>query len=82
MKISGFAIQRRAWSLDDIRPWTMAALAAFGADRCLFGSNYPVDRLGAPYKKIVEAMHAILAPLGRRAHCAVMHDTARRLYRL
>jgi predicted TIM-barrel fold metal-dependent hydrolase len=82
MKISGFAIQHRSWSLAEIRPWVMEAIAAFGPDRCLFGSNYPVDRLGAPYKIIVEAMHALLAPLGPGAHRAVMHDTACRLYRL
>ena len=60
----------------------LQTIELFGADRCLFGSNYPVDRLGAPYKIIIDAMHTLLAPLGGGVHRAVLHDTAQRLYRL
>lgn len=82
MKISGYAIVDRAWTLETIRPWVAFALERFGPDRCLFGSNYPVDRLGAPYARIVEATRALIAGLSREDQAAVMAGTARRLYRL
>ncbi len=82
MKLSGFAIVDRAWTIDAIRPWVAFAIERFGPERCLFGSNYPVDRLGAPYAHIVEAMHALIADLPPAARHAILAGTARRLYRL
>jgi predicted TIM-barrel fold metal-dependent hydrolase len=82
MKISGFAIVDRAWTLDTIRPWVAFALERFGPQRCLFGSNYPVDRLGATYARIVEATHALIADLPAEAQHDVLAGTARRLYRI
>jgi predicted TIM-barrel fold metal-dependent hydrolase len=82
MKISGFAIVDRAWTLDAIRPWVAFALERFGPERCLFGSNYPVDRLGATYARIVEATLALIAGLPPAAQAAVMAGTARRVYRI
>jgi predicted TIM-barrel fold metal-dependent hydrolase len=82
MKISGFAIVDRAWTLDTIRPWALFALERFGPERCLFGSNYPVDRLGATYARIVEATRALLAGLPAEAQQALLAGTPRRLYRI
>ena len=38
------------------------AIAAFGPDRCLYGSNYPVDRPFADYSDLVHGIAAILPP--------------------
>jgi predicted TIM-barrel fold metal-dependent hydrolase len=82
MKISGFAIVERAWTLDTIRPWVTFALERFGPERCLFGSNFPVDRLGATYARIVEATRTLIAGLSPADQHAVMAGTARRVYRI
>jgi predicted TIM-barrel fold metal-dependent hydrolase len=58
------------------------AIALFGADRTMFGSNFPVDSLCATFTEIVDGFKAILAPLPRAEQQAFFCDTARRVYRL
>jgi predicted TIM-barrel fold metal-dependent hydrolase len=82
MKVSGFAIVDRAWTVETIRPWVAFVIERFGPARCLFGSNYPVDRLGADYARIVAATRALIAGLPPAAQAEVLAGTARRLYRL
>jgi predicted TIM-barrel fold metal-dependent hydrolase len=82
MKLSGFAIVDRAWTIETIRPWIAIAIERFGPERCLFGSNFPVDRLGADYARVVAAMCALVADLPRSAQAAILAGTARRIYRL
>ena len=57
------------------------AVAIFGADRCLFGSNFPIEKLWTGYRALVEAYRDAVAsnpPL----RDAIFHDTAMRVYRL
>ena len=54
----------------------------FGAERCLFGSNFPVEKLWTEYAPLVAAFRAAFEPLGPKAERAALHDTAVRVYRL
>jgi predicted TIM-barrel fold metal-dependent hydrolase len=54
----------------------------FGADRCLWGSNFPIEKIWTDYASLVEAVRAAVAHLGEADRRAVMHDNAVRLYRL
>jgi predicted TIM-barrel fold metal-dependent hydrolase len=54
----------------------------FGAERCLFGSNFPVEKLWTGYGEVVAAYRRALEPFGEGARRAALHDTARRIYRL
>jgi predicted TIM-barrel fold metal-dependent hydrolase len=54
-------------------------LALFGAERCLFGSNFPIEKLWTSYAGL-HAAH--LAAIPAEARRAVFQDTARRVYRL
>jgi predicted TIM-barrel fold metal-dependent hydrolase len=54
----------------------------FGAERCLFGSNFPVEKLWTEYAPLVAAFRAAVEPLGAKAERAALHDTAVRVYRL
>jgi predicted TIM-barrel fold metal-dependent hydrolase len=54
----------------------------FGSSRCLFGSNFPIEKLWTSYKDLVAAYRSALAPLGSETGRAVLHDNAARLYRL
>ena len=57
-------------------------LARFGASRCVFGSNFPIEKLWTGYGALVDAYRRALANIPSDAQRAVFHDNARRLYRL
>jgi predicted TIM-barrel fold metal-dependent hydrolase len=57
-------------------------IAIFGAERCLFGSNFPVEKLWTSYAPLVRAYRDAVAPLGDAVSRAALHDTAARIYRL
>jgi len=82
MKLSGFAIFDRGWTAVALRPWVSTLIELFGPERCMWGSNYPVDRLGGSYARIVEAMAILLGGCDPVERAAIMGGTARRLYRI
>lgn len=57
-------------------------VALFGADRCLFGSNFPIEKLWTSYRSLVEAFRAAAAPLRAEQRDAIFRATATRIYRL
>ena len=57
-------------------------LEAFGADRLLAGSDWPVSVLGGGYDRVWKATHALLAPLSAAERDAILGGTARRVYEL
>ncbi|WP_131115229.1 amidohydrolase family protein [Lichenihabitans psoromatis] len=63
-KLSGLVTEASpgAWTLDELRPYVDHAVACFGPDRLMFGSDWPVCTLAASYTEVVEAAHALLAP--------------------
>jgi predicted TIM-barrel fold metal-dependent hydrolase len=57
------------------------SVAMFGADRCLFGSNFPIEKLWTSYNGLVKAyLDATSSNPGLRD--AILRDTAMRVYRL
>jgi predicted TIM-barrel fold metal-dependent hydrolase len=70
------------WTVDSIRPWVLGAVVTFGADRCMFGSNWPIDRLYGTYASVIAAYREITAHLPDRDRAALFHATARRVYRI
>ncbi len=57
-------------------------IGIFGAERCLFGSNFPVEKLWTQYADLIAAYRAAIEPLGQAVARAALHDTAARVYRL
>ncbi|MEM7091441.1 MAG: amidohydrolase family protein [Actinomycetota bacterium] len=55
---------------------------AFGPDRCLFESNYPVDRQTLPYTVLWNAFQTIADRYSDREQDALFFDTAARVYRI
>jgi predicted TIM-barrel fold metal-dependent hydrolase len=82
MKISGIAMATHAWSEAIVAPIVDDLIGIFGAERCMFASNYPVDRLYCSYDAIFDMFDAITAarPLPERQN--LFHDTAARIYRI
>lgn len=56
--------------------------ALFGADRCLFGSNFPIEKLWTDYAPLVTAYRDAVAGFSPDAQAAMLHETAARVYRL
>lgn len=80
-KLSGMVTEAdwAAWTVDDLRPYAEVVLEAFGPERVMFGSDWPVCTLAASYDEVVAAAEA-LVPLGDRP--AVFGETCRRIYTL
>lgn len=64
------------------RPWFAWCLEAFGADRMMWGSNWPVCFRNAPLAAWREVTDALLAPLQSRERESILGGTAERAYRL
>jgi predicted TIM-barrel fold metal-dependent hydrolase len=54
----------------------------FGVDRCMFESNFPVDKVSCSYVALWNAFKRIVADAGADERAALFHDTAVRTYRL
>jgi predicted TIM-barrel fold metal-dependent hydrolase len=57
-------------------------VALFGGERCMFGSNFPIEKLWTSYRTLVDAFRAAAAPLGAQERDALFCATAIRVYRL
>jgi predicted TIM-barrel fold metal-dependent hydrolase len=57
-------------------------IGIFGGNRCLFGSNFPVEKLWTGYSDLIAAFRSAVEPLGEATARAALHDTAARIYRL
>ena len=67
------------WTTDSLAPLVEGALEAFGRDRVMWGSNFPVDKLARGYRETFEALWSLVPPSDRGA---VFAGTATRFYRL
>ena len=81
-KISGLGMFDHAWTTDSIRPYVEGMFDAFGVERCMFASNFPVDKLYGSYAELVDAMTLLSAVLAPGEREAFFHDNAVRVYRL
>lgn len=70
------------WTVDSVRGCVLPAIAAFGADRCMFASNWPIDRLYGTYPRLLAAYRQIASELTPADRAAVLHATADRVYRI
>jgi L-fuconolactonase len=63
-------------------PYYETALSAFGPDRLIFGSDWPVCTLSATYAGVIAAASALTAGLSASERDAIFAGTARRVYQL
>ena len=66
----------------DLGPVLNFAIDTFGADRCMFGSNFPVDKVGLAWTTIHDGFELVVADRSDSERRAIFHDSARRVYRL
>ena len=70
------------WTLADLKPYVDHVLAAFGPDRVMWGSDWPVCRLRAEYVGWHQAAQTLTAHLPAEARAQIFGGTAQRFYRL
>jgi predicted TIM-barrel fold metal-dependent hydrolase len=66
--------------LELVRPWVLSCVDAFGTERCMFASNFPIDRLYVSYGQLVDLYRESVADLSTAERAAVLAGTAARLY--
>ncbi|MCU7826766.1 amidohydrolase family protein [Kitasatospora sp. DSM 101779] len=83
-KVSGLITEadHEKWTLDDIRPVWDVLLAAFGPDRLMFGSDWPVANLAGGWNRWAAAVEELLAGCSAAETEAVLAGTATAFYRL
>ena len=81
-KVSSLGMVEPVWMPASRRPWVLAPIEAFGADRVFFGSNWPVERLYSSYTDVVEAFRYATVDLTAGERHAVLAGTAERVLRI
>ena len=81
LKISNPGAYDPGWTPDSISTVVNDCLAAFGVDRAMFGTDYPVAALQMTYDQIYGSFKAAVAHLSPIHQRALFHDNARRFYR-
>ncbi|QYU67496.1 amidohydrolase family protein [Leptolyngbya sp. 15MV] len=81
-KLSGLGTFLRAARAVEWAPVVRQTLDIFGPDRCMFGSNFPIEKLWSSYADLFACFNDCIATLDDKARRAVLHDTAARVYRL
>lgn len=81
-KLSGLGTFIHRNDPEHIEKTITQAVAWFGADRCLFGSNFPIEKLWCRYDDLVGAYRLATSTFGDQAKADIFHRTATRVYRL
>lgn len=68
------------WTIDQLRPASDLILQAFGAERVMFGSDWPVLNLASDYQTWVGTADALVSDLTEAARASVWGHTAARFY--
>ncbi len=88
MPINGFGFHKRERpaTSDELvaatREYYAHAIDCFGPDRCMFESNFPVDKQSCSYAVLWNSFKKMASGMSEREKTALFHDTAARVYRL
>jgi L-fuconolactonase len=83
-KLSGMATEANwtEWTLGELRPYMEVALEAFGPNRLMFGSDWPVARLAVDYEPWVKLCREFISTLSKHEREAIEGGNAVRVYGL
>jgi len=85
---SGYDWHERAVKLSSaelaaaLRPYFEGCIEKLGADRCMFESNFPVEKLSTSYVNLWNSFKRITERYSAGERAALFHDTAARVYRI
>jgi predicted TIM-barrel fold metal-dependent hydrolase len=79
-KVSGLGMNDNAWTVASLRPWVLEAVEIFGVERCVLGTNWPVDKLYSSYDALIEAYAEILSGFSPDEQTALFCANAERVF--
>jgi len=82
IKISGLGMCDTRWTVDSIRPYVLGCIEAFGVDRCVAGTNWPVDRMYSSYSDVLNAYQEILSDFSEDEQTKLFSANAERIFRI
>jgi L-fuconolactonase len=80
-KLSGLAMPLGSMAVDVLAPWLEHAIEAFGVDRCLFASNFPVDGMHGTFDELYSCYSAVTSGVDAEARDKLFAANAERIYR-
>jgi L-fuconolactonase len=83
-KLSGMVTEvcDETWDTALLQPYFQTVLSAFGPDRLMFGSDWPVCLLRSEHAQWVDSVRELIAPLSDTEQAKIMGGTAQRVYGL
>ncbi|MCP4784627.1 MAG: amidohydrolase family protein [Fuerstiella sp.] len=83
-KLSGMVTEAdwKNWKPSDLKPYVETALEAFGPERCMYGSDWPVCELAATYEQVYNALGEVLGSISETERSQIMGGTAQKFYGL
>jgi predicted TIM-barrel fold metal-dependent hydrolase len=81
-KISGLVMFDHHWTIESLRPSVLEVIDAFGVDRALFASNFPIDGLHSSYAQLWHAYADIVTGITPEERRALFITNAERVYRV
>jgi predicted TIM-barrel fold metal-dependent hydrolase len=81
MKISGVAMTDPQFSKKSLKPWVDTCVNAFGPDRTVLGSNWPIDRLYSSYDVIMNFYREYIDKLSTSEQKKILNKNAAKLYK-
>lgn len=81
-KISGLPMVLHRVDAQALRPWILRCIDYFGTDRCVIGSNFPVDRMFGSFDQLMDAYDTALADLSTTEKTQIYSANAERIYRI
>lgn len=81
-KISNFCIPGVTWDIRENTTLIRETIGIFGADRCMFASNFPVDSLKGSWDFVMSSYKAAVADLPNSALEDLFYRNALRFYRI
>lgn len=82
VKLSALSTFSRRLIADDWRAITRQTVDIFTPKRCMFGSNFPVEKLWTDYASLISVMHECLRVYSHRERQAIWHDNAAQFYQI
>ena len=82
VKISGLGMSAQGFDVEKIRPFVMETLELFGIERCMFASNFPVDKMMVDYDTLWNTFKTFTEGFSASERVALFHDNAERVYRI
>ena len=83
-KLSGMVTEANFhnWTIEDLQPYVETALEAFGPDRLLFGSDWPVCTVASSYKRWLDVVKQCTAGLSSDEQDKILGENAQKFYGL